>query len=594
MTSTIDRSFTGTLDIEDQAVSATIRFVGDGVSLLVGGDSVGTWDRSEIDFAPEGSSYVLRAEGDSIRFDPDDVPGFERFLAGSQSEASEPPDHQDGEPADADGVGFTPPLIPAPVEHQVSLGVDTPPEPAQDVVPSQKTLFSDDAIDEPISDLSPSFVVEEDDSEPAISWDSVPDELYAAGLSGGTGDVSPRPFRSAMAPPPEVESEQSDDPVAVDEEDRLDQTATATPVESEPHASPAPEIPGHEIPGEAATSPAPVTAPLEAAPDAWAIEDETDLPGSVPAPPESDPLPAPVTTETDDSRLSPDPAPANEDEPDLPHDSSPEAEVESSEAAVATPAARLAGRGAAIAGFARNMIDAFRDRPATDGAESTESPDERDEGDITPEPIDDRENLRQWGLVVAGGLVLLALIAMVTWGLTSILGGDEPIQAADETTPTTSATTAATVASTTSTTTPPLTTISPENQAAAAGFVESWNRLATQYAYHLSISADSLPISVAPAPTVHLTYDESGVLGLKMAPKGTGSDRDLLLAMGLAVAWGDPSLSPEGRKEVLGAMGVNVEDPQLQEMGGSLSRNGVSYDAAVSDGLIEFRVAPEA
>lgn len=173
-----------------------------------------------------------------------------------------------------------------------------------------------------------------------------------------------------------------------------------------------------------------------------------------------------------------------------------------------------------------------------------------------------------------------------------MLGSEDPLEAAVETTPTVP-TTAAPL-TTTTTTTPPATTISPENEAAASGFVESWNRLATQYAYHLSISADSLPISVAPAPTVHLTYDENGVLGLKMVPKGTGSDRDLLLAMGLAVAWGDPALSPEGRKEVLGAMGVDVDDPELEEMGGSVSRNGVSYEATVSEGLIEFRVAPEA
>jgi hypothetical protein len=591
MTSTIDRSFTGTLDVEDQAVSATIRFVGDGVSLLVGGDAVGTWDRHEVDFVPEGSSYVLRAEGDSIRFNPDDLGKFESFLVGSLETPGQP-DSQNGEPVSPDRVGFTPPPpIPAPVEQQASLGFDTPPEPDPEVMPSQKTLFSDDALDEPISDLSPSFDVEEDDPEPAISWDSVPDELYAAGLSGGTGDFSPPPFRSAMTPQPEIESQPSEDPEAVDEGDRLDQAATEAPVEPEPQAPPAPEGPAHGFPEEAA--PSPPTEPAAAAPDASAIAEETDLPGSIPAPPEPDPLPDPAPAEAADSRLSHTPAPATEDEPDL-HDSSAEVEAESSDDAETTPATRLAGRGAGIAGFTRNVIDAFRDRPATDGTESTETADEREEGDITPEPIDDRENLRQWGLVVAGGLVLLALIAMVTWGLTSMLGGDEPLPAADATIPTTAATTAATVATTTPTTTPPLTTISPENQAAAAGFVESWNRLATQYAYHLSISADSLPISVAPAPTVHLTYDESGVLGLKMAPKGTGSDRDLLLAMGLAVAWGDPSLSPEGRKEVLGAMGVDVDDPELQEMGGSLSRNGVSYDAAVSDGLIEFRVAPEA
>lgn len=557
MTSTIDRTFTGALDIEDQAVSATIRFVGGEVTLLVAGDAVGTWGRHEIEFVPEGSSYELRAEGDSIRFDPDDARAFESFLTGTETPSSpETPSEQDRTEGVA-GIGFTPPPIPAQVEH--GLDEDTDPDVASGQF-DQASLFSEDIEDQGLfSDLSPSFATEEDDPEPALSWDSTPDEMYAAGLDGSSNGSPAPAFRSAL-------------------------------VRDHDTAGPDPE-----------TDPEPNAENAEEEPVAY----------EAPAAPEPADPPAPTVTVEDEPEISPIPAGMGEPETDLPSGLDPTqteqaphvvaqtgVEAAAEDAEEADPprtglAARFEGRGAGIVGFAHSVVDAFRDRPTDKDSDDEPSFDD-DEGDITPEPIDDRENLRQWGLVVAGGLVLLVLIAIVTWGLASMLGGDDPLEAAEETTPTTSATTAATVAPTTSTTPPPPTTVSPENEAAAAGFVETWNGLATQYAYHLSINADSLPISVAPAPTVHLTYDESGVLNLKMVPKGTGSDRDLLLAMGLAVAWGDPGLTPEGRKEVLGAMGVNVEDPQLEEMGGSVSRNGVSYEATVSDGLIEFRVAPQA
>lgn len=561
MTSTIDRSFTGALDIEDQAVSATIRFAGDNVTLLVSGDAVGTWGRNEIEFVPEGSSYELRAEGDSIRFDPDDTRAFESFLTGS--EPTSPPDTplEGGTARNVAVIGSTPSPDPAQGEHGLDEDSDSAPAPGQI---DQASLFSEDIEDhDPISDLSPSFATEEDDPEPAIRWDSTPDEMYAAGLDGSSNGSPAPPFRSAL-----VRDHDTFEPGGQNDTEPGASTGKEDPVAYEIPVAPEPAGPTVVVEDDPAVPPIP----------AGMGDPETPLPSD----------PAPTRTEA-----APD--------PDLvtgtaTYPTSPGEGEEASEGGPRTGlAARFEGRREGIVGFAHSMVDAFRDRPADTVADGEPAfDDDTDDDSITPEPSDDRENLRQWGLVVAGGLVLLVLIAIVTWGLASMLGGDDPLEAVEEAPPTTSVTTAATVASTTSTTTPPPATISPENEAAAAGFVETWNRLANQYAYHLSISADSLPISVAPAPTVHLTYDEAGVLDLKMVPKGTGSDRDLLLAMGLAVAWGDPALTPEGRKEVLGAMGVNVEDPQLDEMGGSLSRNGVTYEATVSDGLIEFRVAPQA
>ncbi|MFP3915935.1 MAG: hypothetical protein ACLFWM_13735, partial [Actinomycetota bacterium] len=213
--------------------------------------------------------------------------------------------------------------------------------------------------------------------------------------------------------------------------------------------------------------------------------------------------------------------------------------------------------------------------------------------DDLPTPISDSENVRQWLLVGAGGLVLLAILGVVAWGLMSLLGGEPPAAASPSQPVATSAPalepTAPPPTSPPATVSSP-TTVPPENAAAAAGFVSEWNGLASEYAYHLTISADSLPISTAPAPTVHLTYGPDDVLLLTMAPKGTGADRDILVAMGLAVAWADPDLSPEARKQLLGSMGIDVDDPQVADMGGSVERNGVAYSTSVTDGVIRFQV----
>ena len=212
--------------------------------------------------------------------------------------------------------------------------------------------------------------------------------------------------------------------------------------------------------------------------------------------------------------------------------------------------------------------------------------------DASPTPLSDSENLRQWAIVIGGGVVLVATLAVAAWAILSFLGGREPEDAPG---PEAAAETTLPPPTTTTTAPPPTTaaTVPPENAAAAAAFVEGWNSIAAQYGYHhLTIGGDALPISVAPVPAVHVVYDENGVLEMTMAPKGTGSNRDILFAMGIAVAWADPSLSPEGRRDVLGALGVDVGNPNVADMGGTLSRNGVDYSIDVSNDVIRFRVQP--
>lgn len=239
--------------------------------------------------------------------------------------------------------------------------------------------------------------------------------------------------------------------------------------------------------------------------------------------------------------------------------------------------------------FAQLLREA-RDQRAPE--ERTEPAAEEAAEDASPTPLSDSENLRQWAIVIGGGVVLVATLAVAAWAILSFLGGREPEDAPG---PEAAAETTLPPPTTTTTAPPPTTaaTVPPENAAAAAAFVEGWNSIAAQYGYHhLTIGGDALPISVAPVPAVHVVYGENGVLEMTMAPKGTGSDRDILFAMGIAVAWADPSLSPEGRRDVLGALGVDVGNPNVADMGGTLSRNGVDYSIDVSNDVIRFRVQP--
>lgn len=645
---TINRSFTGNLEIDEQPVPATVQITEGGVSLVVGGDIVGSWTTDEVEFAGIGQGYELRAEGDAIMFLPDGPEEFAEFVSGRTETASdpspsdsetpdpspaapspeagtetpphsshpEPPDRLDmGAAAEADVDGALEPGLPdddedatpdfglpfqARKDGDPDFGLpfeDRKEEGTSDLRPS----FGRDE-EESVSDLAPSFGTDES-GESGINWETDVDEQFAAGFNGTPTDMTPPPFRSAFTTPAEPPTG-----AAAATREIPARTAGPSPAPAPAHqdiSRPEPEVTDETADAPEREERTRVWETVDHGWDGTMEQVAPDLEGSAaPTAPSEEALSRALTPAADIASHRDRPEAAL-DVPELPSfREDPSAAAVESQGDPAPAASAAGGRLAAVLASARRLVAGLRERRLTpDTGEIQESTIADPEADDTPQPIEDSENLRQWGLVVAGGAVLLVLVGMVTWGLASMLSGDEPLYA-DQETPATLATPGApaptveasptTLPSTPTTTLAPPTTVSPENEAAANQFVGTWNGLATKYAYHLSISADSLPISVAPAPTVHLTYDEAGVLRLNMVPKGTGSDRDILLAMGLAVAWGDPTLSPEGRKEVLGAIGVDVDDPQLGEMGGTLTRNGVNYDARVVDGLIQFEVAPSA
>ena len=65
---------------------------------------------------------------------------------------------------------------------------------------------------------------------------------------------------------------------------------------------------------------------------------------------------------------------------------------------------------------------------------------------------------------------------------------------------------------------------------------------------------------------------------------------DLLVAMGMAVAFAEPDLDPEQRADVLGVLGIDVGNPDLSEVGGEVVRGSVAYRASVIDSIIRLTV----
>ncbi len=551
MTSTtppISHSFTGELALADEPVAVSVVFAEGSVRLLLGGDTVGTWPVSEVRFVPSESGYELHAEGDSLPFVPHDRDGFASFMSEG------PPDPEAGRP----------PLGAQEGGDEPGHRHETAQPPSADEVgpqagPEDRNGFSDS--------LEPEFVEPEEERASPLAPDDEADEFFAAGLNRPGTEPPPYHLRSPLLQPPPTTNDGVDTPDpapgdafaapnAGDEKPTTDNGGAGPRFFIDEQSPSPPNGNGNRPPAPEPNSPGPT--------GGYAPEPVPSLHGD-PPPGVDDDVTGPFDQE---ERFD-----------DHPADGAAEVETTGVDSARPGRIARL------LQGMARS--GETEDEADTIGVGGTDADDEK------PQPLDDAENLRQWGLVAAGGLVIMAVAVMVIWGVASILGkGNGDVE---ENAPvTTVATVPQEQAAAPEPTTPPVvpTSASPESVAAAAAFVESWNSLASEYANHLSISAESLPIATAPEPTIHLTYDHDGILRLKMAPKGNGRDRNILLSMGLAIAWADPDISPEGRKALLADLGVDVDDPVLGDMGGELTRGGVTYRASVDETILSFEVDP--
>ena len=78
-------------------------------------------------------------------------------------------------------------------------------------------------------------------------------------------------------------------------------------------------------------------------------------------------------------------------------------------------------------------------------------------------------------------------------------------------------------------------------------------------------------------------------------PSGTvADDRKVLTALGLTIAMAEPELLPSGRKELLAALGLDIEEPDLAGLDGSLNyrdhRYTLRWDPEIA--RIVFTVGP--
>lgn len=498
-------SFPGNIEADDALLPGSISFSDESIRLTIGGEEVGTWSPDDVEIVAADPGFELRAEGEAVRFHPDDIAAFRaRCFPGADPDIT-PTDFSLFEPVTGDS-------------------------PALDWLVDDEDEEAEEKDTPPIESL-----IEPDE----------PDEYFAAGFYGPDGQRPAMPrFAGAEMPPP----------VTVEE---------AAPVEPEQSLLPdatAPEIsdPVEETDDEI-LDPEPVTVE-EGADDLVDVELIEEV--------------SPVEAGEGMSPASPVEGTALPATPDEPADGT-EAN------------GRGLGRRASV-GAALDLLKRLR----TESDEKPEVSEPVGESDPSlPTPMSGSDRTRQWALMAAGAVVVLGLLGLTAWGVVGMLGQDEatppPATVAEIAEPEPEPTPVEPVAGPIEA---PPDTVSPENAAAAAAFIDAWNELARRYAYHLAISGDSLPLSTAPAPTVHLTYDENGLLSLSTAPKGDRRDRDILVAMGLAVAWADPTLAPAQRKALLSELGIDVDDPVLTDIGGELIRNGVTYRAELRGAILRFEV----
>lgn len=529
----INKSFPGELQLDGQPVPTTLRFVDGVVQLLIAGDVVASWLSHEVELVAVDAGYELRAEGETLHFTPMQTKTFAAFLS--------------GEPTDELELEEIPSLIgPSAADEAV------PGEPDADrtdiplhQADSDLAGATHDTVVEPVA-LSPIDAIADDDTGAAGEPDAVePTEISPQGSDAST-------------------------PETIDADDSTD-SGTDHPEAWEPNPTPAIAEPAE--PSDPQTHPAPM-GPDSMGPDSISAK-FTNLIGS-----DSDEAPS-VESPTEATG------------PDM--DTLETVVASLSDAAQSSDAADEPAPDKSKGSSTKDKASAFLSRlnkqpvPASDGEAVATQPDSGD--DDTPTPIDDAENLRQWRLVIVAGSVVLVVLVGLVWGIASVFGGDPDPQVAESPATTLASESGPAVVAEPEAPTPPA-PVTSEPVVEDAAFVGDWNRLANQYAGHMRLDAQPLPISAAVAPTIHLIYDETGTLRLDMVPTGTGSDRDILVAMGLAVAWADPTLDPEGRKNLLGALGLDVDNPQLETIGGELSRNGVKYVASVGDNQIRFELTP--
>ncbi|MGQ0847827.1 MAG: hypothetical protein ACT4OP_01665 [Actinomycetota bacterium] len=204
-------------------------------------------------------------------------------------------------------------------------------------------------------------------------------------------------------------------------------------------------------------------------------------------------------------------------------------------------------------------------------------------------------------VVVLGFVLILSGIAYVLMLLMGSFGSEEP-----------SATTATTAQEAVVTTTPSPITAPSTTTSTTAAVVETtlfatsldeitdrWNLLAEDAAPELALFrplTSPFLLVLTPDLTMEGIIDPvNGMVTMRGTPNGTPEvDGSILLALGLLIGTADPSLSGTERGALLGQLGLDVRQPQLAGLDGSLTYNGLAYRMIYrqDSGQLELTIVP--
>lgn len=204
------------------------------------------------------------------------------------------------------------------------------------------------------------------------------------------------------------------------------------------------------------------------------------------------------------------------------------------------------------------------------------------------------------GIGIKAGAVVLAAVVLggFAYSIYVIAGGagyEPEVFVRDPTTtapPSTSPTTAAVA------TPPPAPTTL--FQTTPAELTERWNLLAGASRPELMLIREMtspLVVNLTSFMTLEGILDPAnGWLALRSTPTGTSEgDGAILTSLGMMIAIADPTLEPVDRRLLLETLGLDVRNPQLGGIDGSLNYNGLNYRLAYLEdqNVLEFVISPE-
>jgi hypothetical protein len=202
------------------------------------------------------------------------------------------------------------------------------------------------------------------------------------------------------------------------------------------------------------------------------------------------------------------------------------------------------------------------------------------------------------GLQVAVVAGMIAAVSAFALGVYVLAGGMREVLNPQGPVVITTLTTRPVIVDTPNTTPSTTTTILSAFAGTVADFATGWNALAERLDPGLKLP-EGLPAAFTDNPVGYVTIagEADADPWFQVVGRASGTpagDRRVLVALGMAIAIADPSLSGGDRADLLRALGLDVTDPELEGINSSLSHNGVTYTLTFSGGELTLKVTPAA